>query len=444
LAERVEYSSAGRAGRPVVLVILGTRPEAIKLFPVVRALQADPRLVTRLVTTGQHREMVDQILQPFGVVPDRDLDIMRADQTLNDIVSRIVPRLEELYDEERPALVLVQGDTTSAFCAGLTAFHRRIAIGHVEAGLRSFNRFHPYPEEANRRMLSSVTDLHLAATPWSAANLGREGVRRDEIVVTGNTVIDALLETLGRTDLLEHQRVPALPKRDGERLVLITLHRRENWMQAAGAGGTAGGAGGAVSGTAGAAPEESPLEETLHAIADAAAAFPEATFVYPVHRNPRVQGPARRLLLGKPNVHLLDPLPYIPFVDLLSRAALVLTDSGGIQEEAPSLGVPVLVARETTERPEGVEAGTNVLVGTRRETVRDAMAQHLGNEPAPRGPLPRPNPFGDGQASGRIRQSVLHHLGLGEKAPEFVPPVASSSSSSTSRVERAGVRGGRS
>jgi len=400
-------------GRPVVLVILGTRPEAIKLFPVARALQAEPRLQTRVVTTGQHREMVDQILEPMGIVPDRDLDIMRPDQSLNDIVSRLVPRLEALYDEERPALVLVQGDTTSAFIAGLTAFHRRIAVGHVEAGLRSFNRFHPYPEEANRRMLSSVTDLHLAATPRSADNLVREGLPRREITVTGNTVIDALLETLGRTDLLEAQRIPTLPRRDKERLVLITLHRRENWMPQAGAA------------------QESPLEETLLAIADAAAAFPQAQFVYPVHRNPRVQAPARRLLSGRPNVHLLDPQPYLPFVDLLARAALVLTDSGGIQEEAPSLGVPVLVARETTERPEGIEAGTNVLVGTRRDTVFAALTKHLVLPPAPRGPLPRPNPFGDGRASGRIRQAVLHHLGLAEKEPEFAPPMASSSFSST-------------
>lgn len=411
---------------PVVLVILGTRPEAIKLFPVARALQKEPRLVTRVVTTGQHREMVDQILAPMGIVPDRDLDIMRADQTLNDIVARIVPRLESLYDEERPALVLVQGDTTSAFCAGLTAFHRRIAVGHVEAGLRSFNRFHPYPEEANRRMLSSVTDLHLAATPWSAANLEREGVPRGEIVVTGNTVIDALLESLDRPDLLGESR--AWPRQPGERLVLITLHRRENWMHTA-------------AGTPGPAPQESPLEETLSAIGDAAARFPGTHFLYPVHRNPRVQEPARRILGGRPNVHLLDPLPYLPFVDLLGRASLILTDSGGIQEEAPSLGVPVLVARETTERPEGVAAGTNVLVGTRREAVLAAMVQHLERPFASPGPRPRPNPFGDGKASERIRQAVLHHLGLGEKATEFVPPMASSSLSTVPhRREGAGAR----
>ena len=404
--------------RPVVLVILGTRPEAIKLFPVARALQREPRLVTRVVTTGQHREMVDQILEPMGIVPDRDLDIMRPDQSLNDIVSRIVPRLEALYVEERPALVLVQGDTTSAFCAGLTAFHRRIAVGHVEAGLRSFNRFHPYPEEANRRMLSSVADLHLAATPWSAANLEREGVPRAEIIVTGNTVIDALLESLDRPDLLGRQ--PAFPRHPDERLVLITLHRRENWMS------------GAV--------KESPLEETLAAIADAAALFPSAHFIYPVHRNPRVQEPARRILGGRSNVHLLDPLPYLPFVELLGRASLILTDSGGIQEEAPSLGVPVLVARETTERPEGVAAGTNVLVGTRHDAVLAAMAKHLERPFESPGPRPRPNPFGDGKASDRIRQAVLHHLGMGEKATEFVPPMASSSLSSAPRLEGAGAR----
>jgi UDP-N-acetylglucosamine 2-epimerase (non-hydrolysing) len=409
------------ADRPCILVILGTRPEAIKLFPVVQALREDARLAVQVVTTGQHREMVDQILGPFGIVPDHDLDIMRPDQALNDIVCRVLPRLEELYRQTSPRLVLVQGDTTSAFCAGLTAFHRRIAVGHVEAGLRSFNRFHPYPEEANRRMLSSVTDLHLAATPWSADNLVREGVPRHEITVTGNTVIDALLETLGRTDLLEAQRIPALPRRDGERIVLITLHRRENWMQQPGGAKAAGPA----------TPRESPLEETLLAIADAAAAFRKVHFVYPVHRNPRVQEPARRLLAGRPNVHLLDPQPYIPFVDLLSRACLVLTDSGGIQEEAPSLGVPVLVARETTERPEGVEAGTNVLVGTRREAVFAALTKHLSRPEPKRGPLPQPNPFGDGRASGRIRQAVLHHLGFAEKAAEFAPPVASSSLSST-------------
>ena len=407
-----------------VLVILGTRPEAIKLFPVVRALEGDARLAVRVVTTGQHREMVDQILGPFGIVPDHDLDIMRPDQSLNDIVLRVLPRLADLYQKERPRLIQVQGDTTSAFCAGLAAFHRRVAVGHVEAGLRSFNRFHPYPEEANRRMLTAVTDLHLAATPQSAENLLREGVRREEIVVTGNTVIDSLLQTLQRRDLLEAHRLRSLPLGEGDRLVLITLHRRENWMASQRPG------------------EASPLEQVLGAIAASAREFPAAQFVYPVHRNPRVQDPARRILDGLPNVHRLDPLPYIPFVDLLARATCVLTDSGGIQEEAPSLGVPVLVARETTERPEGVEGGRNQLVGTRTEVVQEALRVILAAPWERPCDLPRANPFGDGRAAERVLQAVLHHLGLGERPREFQPAETITTPTSGPRPGGAAARGG--
>jgi len=401
------------ADRPRVLVILGTRPEAIKLFPVIRALAAEPRLEVTVATTGQHREMVDQILGPFGITPDHDLDIMRPDQSLNDIVCRVIPLLESLYTDVRPSIVLVQGDTTSAFCAGLAAFHRRILVGHVEAGLRSFNRFHPYPEEVNRRMLSTVTDLHLAATPWSAENLVREGVPREAIVVTGNTVVDSLLETLSRPDLLEAHGVRTIPLPEGEPLVLITLHRRENWLAATAAGS------GAAAGAGSAAGAASPLEDVLQAIAQAAREFPRARFVYPVHRNPNVQGPARRLLGGLPNVHLLDPLPYIPFIGLIARARVILTDSGGIQEEAPTLGVPVLVARETTERPEGVGCGSNMLVGTRPEVVLGGLRRHLETSMERPGEPPCPNPFGDGQASARIRQAVLHTFGLGERPVEF-------------------------
>jgi len=418
------------AERPRVLVILGTRPEAIKLFPVIRALQEEPRLAVTVATTGQHREMVDQILGPFGIAPEHDLDIMRPDQSLNDIVCRVIPLLESLYKEARPSIVLVQGDTTSAFCAGLAAFHRRIMVGHVEAGLRSFNRFHPYPEEANRRMLSTVTDLHLAATPWSAENLVREGVPRATIVVTGNTVVDSLLETLSRPDLLEAHRVRTVPLADNEPLVLITLHRRENWL--------------ATTGDAGGPTAASPLEDVLQAIAAAAREYPRARFVYPVHRNPNVQGPARRLLGGLPNVHLLDPLPYIPFVGLIARARVILTDSGGIQEEAPTLGVPVLVARETTERPEGVGCGSNMLIGTRPEAVLDGLRRHLERSMQPTGAPPCPNPFGDGQASARIRQAVLHTFGLGERPGEFRAADTPAAHTSGARPGGAAAGGGHS
>jgi UDP-N-acetylglucosamine 2-epimerase (non-hydrolysing) len=351
---------------------------------------------------------------------------MRPDQSLNEIVCRVLPLLEALYVKERPRLVLVQGDTTSAFCAGLAAFHGRVAVGHVEAGLRSFNRFHPYPEEANRRMLTCVTDLHLAATPQSADNLLREGVRRDEIVITGNTVIDSLLETLGRPDLLQAHRLRDLPLAPADRLVLITLHRRENWMRGEGE----------------ASAPDSPLEQVLAAVAGSARAHPAVHFVYPVHRNPRVQEPARRILGGLRNVHLLEPVPYIPFVDLLARAAVILTDSGGIQEEAPSLGVPVLVARETTERPEGVAAGSNRLVGTRPEVVMEALGGLLENPPERPQSVPIRNPFGDGHAAGRVRQAVLHYLELGQRAREFDPGASLATSTTGARSGGAAARGG--
>jgi UDP-N-acetylglucosamine 2-epimerase (non-hydrolysing) len=384
----------------LVLVVLGTRPEAIKMLPVIRALSAQPSLSARVVATGQHREMVDQILGPFGVVPDHDLNIMKPDQTMNDIVCRTIPSLERLYVDLAPKMVLVQGDTTSAFAAALAAFHRRILVGHVEAGLRTFNRFQPYPEESNRKMIGCVADLHLAATSTSAENLRREGIKAEDILITGNTVIDNLLDTLGRPDLLEAHRLKDLPVGPSDPLVLITLHRRENYQSAGSDGASA-------------------LENVLLGIRDAAESAPKAQFVYPVHRNPRVQEPARRILGGRPNIHLIDPVSYIPFVDLMSRATVILTDSGGIQEEAPSLGVPVLVARETTERPEAVATGANRMVGTDRATVAAELRCHLQNPVRRAGSRPFPSPYGDGRAAGRIRDAVLYRLGHGERPRDF-------------------------
>jgi len=391
---------------------MGTRPEAIKFLPVIRSLSVEPQLRLGVVSTGQHREMVEQILGPFGVKPDYDLDIMRPDQSLNDIVCGVIPRLEALYKDLAPRLVLVQGDTTSAFAAGLAAFHRRILVGHVEAGLRSFDRFNPFPEESNRRMLSGVADLHLAATASAAANLAREGIPSDDVVVTGNTVIDSLLEILKRPDLLEKFRVRDLAIGPTDPLVLMTLHRRENWMRPPGGG-------------------ESPLEQVLSAVAAAAAEFPKAKFVYPVHPNPNVQEPARRILGGRPNVHLLAPLPHLPFVDLLVRATVVLTDSGGIQEESPSLGVPVLVARKTTERPEAVDAGYNELVGTERDEVLAALRRRLERPSRRPGTPPLPNPYGDGLASDRIRRAILHRLGRGPRPDGFQPDTGQASESAS-------------
>jgi UDP-N-acetylglucosamine 2-epimerase (non-hydrolysing) len=399
--------------RGLVLVVLGTRPEAIKFLPVIRALSVEPRIRLGVVTTGQHREMVEQVLGPFGVKPDYDLDIMRPNQSLNDIVCGVIPRLDRLYLDLSPCMVLVQGDTTSAFAAGLAASHRRIPVAHVEAGLRSYDRNHPFPEENNRRLLSAISDLHLAATPSAAANLLREGLAREDILVTGNTVIDSLLETLSRPELMEKFRYRGLALGPGDPLVLMTLHRRENWTRPAGG--------------------PSPLEEVLSAVLAAAEEFPEARFVYPVHPNPNVQEPARRILGNRPNVHLLEPLSYLPFVDLLAKSTVVLTDSGGVQEECPSLGVPVLVTRKTTERPEAVDAGYNSLVGTDREEVLSSLRRHLQRPSRRPGTPPLPSPYGDGHASDRIRRAVLHRLGLEERPGEFRPVIQPGSALSGSR-----------
>ena len=386
---------------PVALVF-GTRPEAVKLLEPIRVLAADGRFAPKIVLTGQHREMVDEILRPFGITADADLAIMQPGQTLNDIVCRAMPRLDELYRAERPAIVLVQGDTTSAMCAALAAFHLRIPVGHVEAGLRSFNRFHPYPEEANRRMITSVADLHFVPTTRAAQNVLDEGVPRADVIVTGNTVVDAL-----RATLREQRPAEPVALRGDGRLVLVTLHRREGWDQAGRAGGSV-------------------LDDILGAIQGAARAHPSVDFVYPVHLNPKVRGPAEATLGGEPNVRLVPPMAYIPFVHLMARASLILSDSGGVQEEAPSLGVPVLVLRRTTERPEGLGAG-NRLVGTEPARIRAAIDEVLAATPAfarsadAASREPRPSPFGDGRASLRMRDAILARFGLGASATQDRP-----------------------
>jgi len=364
-----------------VTVIFGTRPEAIKLAPVIATLSADGRFSVRVVSTGQHREMVREIIGPLGIQLDVDLDIMKPGQSLNDIILAALSRLDVLYRDHRPDIVVVQGDTSTAFAAALAAFHHKIPIAHVEAGLRSHDRWHPYPEEANRRMVSALADLHFAPTRKAAANLLAETAPAESIFVTGNTVIDALKLALSvetpTTFQIEPERV----------LVLITLHRREAWDAQDQDGSNV-------------------LANILRGIREAATDHPNATFVYPVHRNPRVRQVAQDLLGGLPNLRLIDPLPYFEFIGLMARSKLIITDSGGIQEEAPSLGVPVLVLRRTTERPEALQSGWNVLVGTDGADIRAAITAELRINRLRPSSIPCPGPFGDGRASERIRDAL--------------------------------------
>ena len=378
-----------------ISVIFGTRPEAIKLAPVVLACRESAGLDCRVCVTGQHREMLEQVLPVFGVRPDVDLALMRPGQTLAGLTARLMEALDGYLEADRPDLVLVQGDTTTVFCAALAAFYRRIPVGHVEAGLRTGNLDAPWPEEANRVLTTRLTRLHFAPTTAAAENLRREGVAEAHVFVTGNTVIDALRLAVARVRA-DPPVVPGLPPElqpvagraaaARPRFVLITGHRRENFGDG--------------------------FESICQAIAELAGRFPEVHFVYPVHLNPRVREPVERILrpLGstaggaaaRANVHLLEPLSYLPFVALMDAASLILTDSGGVQEEAPSLGRPVLVMRETTERPEALATGLVRLVGTDRDRiVRGVAAGLAAPSPATMNGL-LPSPYGDGQSARRI------------------------------------------
>jgi UDP-N-acetylglucosamine 2-epimerase (non-hydrolysing) len=375
-----------------IAVIFGTRPEAVKLVPVILELRRRPAVECRVCSTGQHREMLDQVLRDFDLAPDIDLDLMRPDQGLAGLTARAVEAVDRFLARERPRLVIVQGDTTTTFCAALAAFYQRVPVAHVEAGLRTGNLEAPWPEEANRVLTTRLTRLHFPPTETSRQNLLADGVPADRVFVTGNTVIDALL--LAREKVRANPRaLPGLP--DGllanrpASLVLITGHRRENF----GPG----------------------FESICRAIAELAGRFPGTSFVYPVHLNPNVREPIRRIL-GRPehgNVHLIEPLSYLPFVALMDRATLLLTDSGGVQEEAPSLGKPVLVMRDTTERPEAVEAGTARLVGTDAGTIVAAVARLLTDREAYAAMARAHNPYGDGRAAGHIVEACLRFLGSG-------------------------------
>ena len=363
-----------------ISLIFGTRPEAIKLCPLVLALQRHPDFDPHVCVTAQHRQMLDQVLEVFGVKPNVDLNIMEPDQGLASLTSSAIRALEAYMTEQEPDFVLVQGDTTTVFCASLVAFYHRIPIGHVEAGLRTWDKFFPFPEEINRVLTTRMADYHFAPTEWAKNNLVQEGIEKDHIFITGNTVIDALHFAI-KKNRHDPPEIPGLPKelmngQSHKPLVLITGHRRENFGEG--------------------------FVNICGAIAKLAEDFIGAAFVYPVHLNPNVREPVYDLLSGHDNVYLIEPLSYLPFVALIELATIVLTDSGGVQEEAPSLGKPVLVMRDTTERPEGVEAGIAKLVGTDVACIVDSVAELLNNKQAYEAMAGAVNPYGDGKATDRI------------------------------------------
>ncbi len=368
-----------------VLLVFGTRPEAIKMAPLARKLRSDNRFDCRVCVTGQHRQMLDQVLKIFDVEADFDLEIMRPQQTLTDVTSAILAGMTAIFERFKPDIVLVHGDTASTFSASLASFYHKIPIGHVEAGLRTYDLYSPWPEEGNRKLVTAITSMHFAPTKSSADNLRLEGVDEDKIIVTGNTVIDALHEIMTKFDgeagfCNEDREISEVLSR-GRRVILVTGHRRESF-----GGG---------------------FERICQALAIIARKFDDVDVVYPVHLNPNVTEPVNRLLAGIENIHLIRPLEYLPFVRLMSQAEVILTDSGGIQEEAPSLGKPVLVMRDTTERPDALEAGTVRLVGTDVERIVDGVEELLCDRAAYDRMSFAHNPYGDGAACGRIAESLI-------------------------------------
>jgi UDP-N-acetylglucosamine 2-epimerase (non-hydrolysing) len=366
-----------------VLSIFGTRPEAIKMAPVAKQLGRRPDQFTSVVcVTAQHRQMLDQVLTLFDIRPDYDLNIMRPDQTLAQVTAGALTELDRVLRREKPDWVLTQGDTTTAMVGALAAFYHRIRVGHVEAGLRTWDKFQPFPEEINRKIADAVCDLHFAPTETSRQNLLREGVDDTSIVVTGNTVIDALLDVAGRDYDWGEGALAAVPR--DKRLILVTAHRRENFGE--------------------------PLLEICAGLREIAARYSDVHLVYPVHLNPNVRGVVFNHLGGIRNVTLLDPLEYLPLVQLMKASHLTLTDSGGLQEEAPGLGKPVLVLRDVTERPEGVEAGTVKLVGTNRRRIVEATAALLEDQAEYERMSRAVNPYGDGRASEKIVEKLRSQI----------------------------------
>jgi UDP-N-acetylglucosamine 2-epimerase len=388
-------ASSAEPGGQRVAVVLGTRPDTIKLAPVVHVLERSPHLRPIPVVTAQHREMLDPVLELFAIRPVHDLDVFRPGQRLAELTARMLEGLERVFEAERPDLVLVQGDTTTTFAAALAAYYRRTPVGHVEAGLRTHDRYAPYPEELNRRMTGALASLHFAPTAVARDNLLAEGVPAGAILVTGNTVIDALLSAVRSPSPYGD---PALERidRDPRRVLLVTAHRRESWGE--------------------------PLRRVAGALAELAATDPGLLVVFPIHRNPTVRQAVLPALEGLENVVVTEPLPYGGFVRLMARSFLILTDSGGLQEEGPALGKPVLVMRDTTERPEAVRAGTARLIGTRRAAIVKAVRELLDDPAAYQAMARVANPFGDGRAAERVVAAVDHFFGLGPAPAPFEAP----------------------
>lgn len=372
-----------------VLTVFGTRPEAIKMAPVVKALATDPAFTTKVCVTAQHRQMLDQVLELFAIRPEFDLNLMQPGQDLFDITNNVLLGMREVYTQWQPDIILVHGDTTTTMAVSLSAYYAKVSVGHIEAGLRTHNKFAPWPEEMNRRLTGALSDLHFAPTPKARHNLLAEGVADNAIHVTGNTVIDALLDVVERL-----QDEQSLRKRfegrfnfldSSKRLILVTGHRRENFGQG--------------------------FENICTALAEIANRG-DVQVVYPVHLNPNIQEPVKRILAKVPNVFLLEPLDYLAFAFLMERSTFIITDSGGVQEEAPSLGKPVLVMRDTTERPEAIDAGTVRLVGTDRQKIVSEANRLLDDRAAYEAMSSAHNPYGDGLAAMRVRDILKNFLRL--------------------------------
>ncbi|MED4001925.1 non-hydrolyzing UDP-N-acetylglucosamine 2-epimerase [Priestia aryabhattai] len=377
-----------------VMTIFGTRPEAIKMAPLVLELKKRPEEFEAIVTvTAQHREMLDQVLSIFDIQPDYDLNIMKDRQTLMDVTTRGLQGLDDVMKKVKPDMVLVHGDTTTTFIAGLAAFYNQIQVGHVEAGLRTWNKYSPYPEEMNRQLTGVLADLHFAPTDKSAANLQAENKKEERIFVTGNTAIDALKTTVKET--YEHE---VLTKLGDDRLILLTAHRRENLGE--------------------------PMKNMFRAVKRIVDEHEDVQVVYPVHLNPVVRETANDILGNDPRIHLIEPLDVIDFHNFAERAHIILTDSGGVQEEAPSLGVPVLVLRDTTERPEGIEAGTLKLAGTEEETIYTLAKELLIDEGVYKQMSQASNPYGDGLASKRICDAISYYFNRRGNRPEAFNPLS--------------------